>query len=444
MFKMQKQFISIGLAVLLGLLAVTGVWAVTVEPWSWVGAVTNVSESGDVRANVSLAAGEDDIAVVWAGGEDAPGLYIARNTGSGWTRSAMTITGDWANRFPALVLFDGQPLVAWSQSEGSNPADSLIQNLLQQDGTSAAQKIAGPIYGRVVPDMDLATTGLHLVFPAATTSYKWSQHDMYYAHRYLTETTWSAPTVVLTHGQVLPATAFGKIWHTKQAVSPDGQTLHLVWEQYEQYTGQQQTIKVWYISGTWQPDGVVWGTAMQISPSGQDYAVRPNIAVAASGKVHIVWTELVLGSGGLSDVDRQFINYLQFSDPTITKVNVDPIKVNSNSPTWASSALGLYKQTVCVSWHGFYAGASETLEEITLRCSKDEGSTWLSLMNVSASPDLLSDFPAMAFDARGLLHIAWEEREIGAGTYEPLDIYYRGGLPQPPPIFLPLVVRQGS
>jgi hypothetical protein len=436
----KKQYISLGVALIVALATVGGVWAVTVEPWFWAGVVTNVSASGDIRANVSLAAETDDVAVVWSGGEGAPGIYLARNTGSGWVRSTITSTGNRANRFPALVLLNSQPLVAWSQSESTNPVDSQAQTLQQQDSTGSAHAIAGPIYGRVAPDMDLAGTGLHMVYPAAMTSFEWSRTDLYYVHRYLTETTWSAPTVVLTHSQVLPPTILGGIWSPKVAVSPDGQTLHIVWEQYEIISGPDPS-RIWHIAGTWQPGGVVWGTPTRLSPLNQNYTVRPNVTVAESGIVHITWTELIPGPGGTTNPEAQYINYRQLMNATTTQLNVDAIKVNSNNPTWASSAIALHEQSLCVAWHGFYAG--ESIEEITMRCSKDEGESWLSLMNVSASPSLLSDFPAIAFDPLGYVHIAWEEREIGSGTYEPLDIYYRGGLPQRPTMFIPLVARQG-
>lgn len=439
----KKHFISICCALVLAMLVVTGVWAVTVEPWFWAGAVTNLSESADVRPNVSLAAGTDDVAVAWAGAAKAPGIYLAHNSGSVWNRSVMTTTDNQTYRYPALVLNDGQPLVVWSQSAAANPVDTQMQTVWQQDGIAAAQKITGFAYGRVVPDMKLADTGLHLVYPAASTSLFCYQHDLYYAHRYLTETNWTAPTLVLTHAQVLPANVLGQIALPKLTVSADGQTLHVVWEQYKQYLGQKEIASVWYMSGAWSPDGVIWGTPKQVSPEDQDFAVYPNILASDTGKVHIVWTELIFGSGGgTSDVEKQQINYVELSDlSNITEVNLESIEVNNDSPTWASSTIGLYKQNLCIAWHGFYAG--EWLEEITLRCSKDEGSTWLSLMNVSASPDLLSDFPVMAFDSTGLLHIAWEDLRLDGAIYKSVGIYYRGGLPQHPTIFLPLVVRQG-
>ncbi|MDF1515581.1 MAG: hypothetical protein P1S60_17365, partial [Anaerolineae bacterium] len=60
---------------------------------------------------------------------------------------------------------------------------------------------------------------------------------------------------------------------------------------------------------------------------------------------------------------------------------------------------------------------------------------------VSESPGELSDYPALVFDRKGFLHIAWEEKELIQASYESLDVFYRGGLPQNPTIYLPLVVR---
>ena len=439
MKKQYKRYISISISILLCLIAVTGVWAVTVVPWFWASPVTNVSRTQNVQANVSLAIDGDNIGVVWSGGESAPGIYLAENSGFGWTRSALTSTINRATRFPKLVLDGSEPIVVWSQSETIKPADSQAQTLLQQDGTDSAVAVAGPVYGRVAPDLALASTGLHMVFPAATAAFVWSKHDLYYTHRYLASTTWSAPTVVVTHTQVIPNFTSGKIWYPELAVSSDGQTVHAVWEQSGQSPPQPEILMVWYISGTWNSGSVLWGTPIRISPAYQDYAVRPSVGVDTSGNVHIAWTELIPGSGGTTNPDAQHINYIQLGDSFPTRINVDPIKVNSNSPTWASSALAINDHNICVSWHGFYEG--ETTEDIFLRCSENQGVTWRPLINISESNNYLSDFPDMEFDDEGLLHSAWEEREIDLSTYEPLDIYYRGGEPHHYTIYFPLVTR---
>ncbi|MDF1515175.1 MAG: hypothetical protein P1S60_15305, partial [Anaerolineae bacterium] len=261
----HKYFAGISISICLSILSVLAVYAVTLEPWFWASSVDNVSQSGDIRPFVALATEQDDVVAVWSGGTDAPGIYAARNTGSGWNRTTITATGNKATRFPALVLNGGIPLIAWSQSDSAYPSDSAEQQLLQQDDMNDPEVIADSLYGRIVPDMDKSDTGVHLVYPAATTASGWSKQNLYYTHRYLTETTWSTPTEVMTHGQVTPDADLGKIWYPKIAVSSDGLTLHVVWQQHEKYAGQAETKMIWYLTGEWKPTGVEWGTPIQIS-----------------------------------------------------------------------------------------------------------------------------------------------------------------------------------
>ena len=112
----KSRYLSLFGALFLALLSVTGVWAVTVGPWDWAGVITNVSSSGDVQADVSISTDEEEVAVVWAGGQALPGIFLAHFTQWGWERSAITLTGSKANRFPD-VLFLG-----------------ICQRLTQKDG----------------------------------------------------------------------------------------------------------------------------------------------------------------------------------------------------------------------------------------------------------------------------------------------------------------------
>ncbi len=172
-------------------------------------------------------------------------------------------------------------------------------------GLTAPQIVTAGVYGYAVPSLAVGQSALHLTFAAATESQSWSQGNLYYATRPLTRSTWSTPTLVLTHSQVLPPGHTGKIWYPKIATGP-GETVHIVWEQEESYVRPPTTYlthTIWYISGTRHDSHVRWHTPLRLSPPNQPHAVRPNLAVKPDGEVYVVWSELIVGSGGLTNPD---------------------------------------------------------------------------------------------------------------------------------------------
>lgn len=438
---MNKRIVGVLMAILLagGLVAVVS----AAEGISWIGAkpTVNLSSTHDVMDESSLALGPNEhVAAIWTSAATR-GVFLRQATEGNWgvTRTLASGQAAW---YPTVAYSGTEAIAAWAQGTARYPR-SIPRAVMQRDENALqAQTIITPVFGNVEISLVIAPTGMHLIFAATTNTntigYPW---DLYYTHRYFTATTWAPPTIIITHAQVLPAgiTPAG-IWSPRLTSNEAGTQFHIVWEQ--ETTALTHTV--WYAPGAWQAGTLVLGAPKQVSPPSQGYTVRPNVAVGATGKVHIVWTELITGStGSIINPEEQHINYIQLGDAAPLRISGPAIRVNNNKPTWTTSSLALKGSRLCIVWHGFYAplGTPGT-EDIFMRCSQDEGKTWPSIINTSESAKKLSIFPTVKIDAQGQAHVAWVEFVLEGNWWVSDDFFYRTGTSEITRVFLPLILRR--
>jgi len=443
------------IAFLMAGVLVVAIYAASGNGSSWIGAqpAVKVSPDNNVLAESNLALGPDNrVTVIWSTAAAPHGVFLAQTQGNGWTTTPWASTGNLETWNPVVAYSGTKAITAWAQGAVRNNRSTPRAVMQKDEGDLNAQTIITPVFGNVEIGLVVAPTGMHMIFAATTnadtTGYPW---DLYYTHRYLTETMWAAPTVVITHAQVIPPEAriagmTASIYEPRLAVNHDGTQLHIVWQQEHIVTTPDPmnpttsfTLTTWYVSGSWQSGHINWAAPQQMSPPAQKYTIRPNVAVGPTGKVHIVWTELIVGGGGITRPVEQYINYRQLGGPAATRISDAAIMVNAQQPTRAAASIALRDNRMCVAWHGFYTGDKE---EIIMSCSQNEGTTWSSLINVAESPTLLSFFPTARIDAANQVHVAWTEYSLVGTSLVPSGLYYRTGSSEMARIFLPLVLRR--
>ena len=452
---MKKRIIGLLIAFLLAGTLVATLSAADGNGGPWAGAepAVKLSPDNNVLAESHLALGPDNrVAVIWSHATAPHGVFMAQTLGSGWTVTTVASTGNLETWNPVMAYSGTKAIAAWAQGE-KRELRNTPRAVMQKDEGVAAQTIITPVYGNVEIGLVVVPTGMHMIFAATTNTsstirdkFPW---DLYYTHRYLTETTWSPPTVIITYAQVIPAGIWNTnmtagIWEPRLAANTDGTQLHIVWRQEHSVTTPEPatyfTYTTWLVSGNWQAGHINWSTPQQMSPPAQKYTIRPNVAVGSTGKVHIVWTELIPGSGGITRPDEQYINYRQLGGPAATRISDAAIKVNAQQPTRAAAAIAVRGNRLCAAWHGFYTGDKE---EIVMSCSQNEGTTWSGLINVSASPTRFSFFPTAKIDAANQVHVAWTEHNLVIDKVVPDGLYYRTGTSDVSRVFLPLILRRG-
>jgi len=409
--------------------------------WQEGDSIANLSQSGDAGSPDLALGPAGKIAVVWAGNNEK-NVFLARLNEDVWLTTVLTGTESADALSPNLVYIGTQLLTVWVEATAEE------KNIVQYDvdeGTSP--QVVASLYGETIaPRMAVGANGVYMVFAAATSEATRSQTDLYYTYRLGSATTWISPTIAITHSQaVLPNS--GQVWYPDLALSPDGDTLHVVWEQVETIIEPEisHSRTVWYTAGVWQSgeQQFLWSAPVCLSPNGQT-AVRPRVTVDEAGRVHVTWVELY--GGLLIRPPGQYINYrrqesIQWTDP----IHIDPVHVmvNNITPTWSKAIADARGDTICVVWHGYRGTLEDTGQEETLmRCSRNGGQTWDSFTtNISETPNRLSLYPAIRIDSTGHLHIIW--REYQGGSYMTnYDIYYRSGSIPKFRIYLPLVLRK--
>lgn len=419
---------SVFLAIILALLAAGTTWAAIGWPAE---EQVNVSQSGEV-AHVALAvSNEGQPAAAWwvkieERGDGGGNLILARSTGSGWTTETVTTT--LQSRGPSLAYSGTALFLAWALGEQYTQPATAFGGRIWEWGEQGTRPVTETIfYGDenwFRPRLKIGQDGLHLAFAAAVTSTKESPRHLFYAYRPFGSESWSV-TVAITSAQVGP----GKVFFPDLAVG-NGE-MHLLWEQ------RVISSSIYYVSGTMGANGPIWATPVRLSDENKN-SQQPAIAVDGTGRIHVAWTEW-------SSETKQKVLYRLFEGEAWTSeqfLSEEVLKVNQLRPTVVWPAIAARGERVCVAWHGFYpTDAPYTVEEIFLRCSKDGGHTWGPLFNVSRSPGQLSLFPAIAIDADGRVHLAWEEFQGGNNYFYNYDAIYVRGPSEVYPVFLPLVMR---
>jgi len=393
---------------------------------------------------IDVGLGSGDLYVSWAfSATDTTGVQVvvgelATGNWSAPTTLAAPPVGQHAWS-PSLTYFGTDLSVTWVQGSESHPCANP-RSVMQQDlGDSSAQAITGNVYGpAIAPDTAGGSSGWHMVFAAAPTPDQCSQgskFDLYYAHRESPAHSWSAPTVVITHEAVLdPAASYGGIWYPRIALDDSNEILYVVWQQEQNWVTPviRLDTAAWLVTATVASIPPTWSEPVRLSPPEQQYAVRPTLAVDGSGQVHTVWTEYIR-------TDYQNIHYQPLGKGPVVKLNIQPAQVSNNAPMYARSSIATQGTSVCVTWHGYTEVGPE---EVSLRCSANQGDSWQLPVNVSESSRPLSVYPEIAMDQDGDAHIVWAEFRLDDDLWVPEGVYYRAG--QPPDdlrVFLPLVMR---
>lgn len=430
-----RVLISLVIAGAVGFLALIGVdnilaWG---EDWPMSSHVTPLMQTLALKQRSALALEScRRLAAVWA--EEEIGTKVCFYDGSGWTDPQLLTDEGTSTLYPTVAYSGTEALAAWVEGGISEPSTIIQMDL----GTMHKEVVMTEVRGSVAPKLAVGQDKAHLVFAHAENII---EADLYYTTRDLEGTTWAAPTKVITHGQVTPPGGASKIFYPQLALSQDGQTVHIVWEQ--EYNTDERQRSVWYVSGTWPSGGgaPTWGTPQRISPEGE-LGTRPNLAVDADDRVHVVWGR---PQPDVLDPDGQDVLYKRVGstgDPV--QLNDLAIQVNNKFPTLAEFDIAAGGPSLCIVWHGHYGATGESdTEEVWMRCSYNGGATWEGGINVSTSADEHSLFGNIELDDGGSVYATWVEFQIKDNEKQPLSLNARSGPSDVHEVFLPLVMRGG-
>jgi hypothetical protein len=411
----------------------------------------NLSQAQPIQSKdrVTTAAYDDDVVVIWANSQTGAGVTIARRQGESgpWeeVRPGTIIPGQivWA---PTIAHSGSEILAAWAEGLAKGGCDTKHKIVAYSIiGTATTRRtVKDNLYGpSTAPHIAVNASGWHMVFAGSDSEAdcRASQHGLYYSFRAAGSQTWSVPTQIITHNAAFPTALQAGVSHPKVTTVPGSTAIHIVWEQYRKYRDIWDTLvdetSIWHASGV--AAGSFAATRQRLSPTVQPYAVRPDIATGAAGRILVTWTQII---GSRASPSEQHIWFRSLETPTLGQLNegMGPVYVNSNFPTFAGSSLVAQGDHLCAVWHGYYGSPGAGQEEVTVRCSQNGGASWQTPINVSESLTWLSIFPSVSIDHTGLLHFVWAEYARVDNAYEPIAVYYRNSA-ESSGVFLPLVTK---
>ena len=359
-------------------------------------AAINLSESGDIRQPAIAISQFNELAVAWSGISETKRIFL--NHGTPLTKTTL-IRDDGNDVWAPTIMYTGTQLsVAWMEGDYRTPKGTLYQHDIGSEEPPQAL-FSSLLYGYTAPRLQVGANGQHLILAAADNKDDFSKCDMYYLYRPAGSDSWFTPTQIITNTQVSPSSSVGGIWYPDAALSPDGETIYLIWEQTIDFRRS-----IWFAMGNWQSqeEQFNWQDPLRLSLEGIK-AVRPKIAFSSSGDVHVAWVEqTVFKIDDAQDATLQYIKYRRLSDnlewhPSLENesLSIDPnhVQVNTYRPTWSAIDIASDEESVCIAWHGYRADPGATgNEEIFMNCSHDKGKNWSDLItNASSTPiDFLS------------------------------------------------------
>lgn len=375
------------------------------------------------------------IVVAWSGqesDEDLWDIFVRHSDDDGHTWSAPEVISGTAHEsaLPDVRVVGNQAFVAWVDQKTRGGENITIYEA--EVGATGARHISSPTplsLASTRPRLSAGAGRLHVVFNAGA--------NILHAMRPLAATAWPTAARVYTS-----TSAFAPWFHMfpMVATGPDGETLHVVW--------QEQDIGKWtimYMGGKLNGDQVDWEPARILFLSATE-VFYPAIDADSAGNLHIVWNEAISAVGHR----EHYVRYTRCGaagdeclSPAI-RVDDAPVRINEDSPTFATPSLALLEREgrteVCVAWHGFREG--ELSEDVRLSCSLDQGQSWSAPQNVSRSTDTegISVAPSIVFDAFGRLHSVWHEHTAAMGPSIIYDcqVYHSYALSK---VFLSFVAR---
>jgi hypothetical protein len=356
-----------------------------------------------------------------------------------WTISHRLTWTSGQSSNPAVAVDPSSNIhLVWSDS---TPGNTEIYYRKSPDGGAnwaAAKRLTSTLGASSHPAIFADASGcLHLVWSDETPG----NGEIYYKKSTDGGTTWSAnKRLTWTSGQSFEPT---------MAADLSG-NLHVIWEDSTPGNGE-----IYYVRST--DGGATWAASKRLTwNSGLSY--EPALAVDPSGDVQAAWVDgspgnweiyhkkstdrgatwgdsrrLIWTSGGsYAPAAALFApaHLLVFwSDNTPGNYEIYCIKSMDGGATWAKSQRLTWTSgdswwpaaalETSADWHLVWYDNTPGNDEIYYRRSKDGGATWSAIIRLTTNTGL-SEYPDIAVDLSGSLHVVWSDST--PGNYE---IYYR-------------------
>ena len=367
-------------------------------------------------------------------------ILYSSNDGSGWSNPIIISdnSSNWNNDFsgcPSIAVDNlGGIHVVWE--DGTPGAWGIDMEIMYTSSTD------GIIWSNVIvlsdnsthwndsysgaPSIAIDSNGIiHVVWEDYTEGvWTGGTFDSEIMYRFNDGSGWSNVTVISDDINLI-----GISWNP--SISIDNlDSLHVVWE--DDSNGDWADDEILYSFN----DGSGWTDAVLISDDATQwntgYSNYPDIAIDNTGKIHVVWFDGTDGAWG-SDSEIMYVTNNGTGWSNVTILSDDKTHWNIGASHYPSIAID-DNDKIHVVWHDETNGIWGTDNEIMY--TYFNGSKWSKIAiisdNVTHWNTGYSNYPDIAIDNSGGIHVVWEDGTTGVwGTdYEIMHSISKGYIPE--------------
>ncbi len=267
--------------------------------------------------------------------------------------------------------------------------------------------------GSTAPALAVDSSGnVHVVWEGVEIAGTLSEHQIFYKSRNALTQTWTTTELVSNDSTdfsgfpSLDIDNFGNI--------------HVTWYDLSVYSGAGADYDIFYkrkdfVSSSWTITEVVSTESTQNSAS-------PSLAVDPAGNVHIAWYDMTNYASAGSDWD---IFYKRWISSNSSWTMTDVVSTESSGSSYAPSLVINSFDNIHIAWADMsnYLGAGADLDIFYKRWTSS--TSWTLTEVVSTTSTMNSEYPSLAVDLKGDIHITWQDMTNYAGSGGDNDIFYR-------------------
>ncbi|MHA1219824.1 MAG: hypothetical protein ACTSO5_14260 [Candidatus Heimdallarchaeaceae archaeon] len=230
---------------------------------------------------------------------------------------------------------------------------------------------------------------------------------------------WDASTSSWTTTEIVSTESTAVSAFPSLAVDSAG-NVHIAWWDQTDYAGNGGEGDIFY--KRWEVSTSTWTTTEVVSTESTDTSTNPSLATYA-GNVHIAWYDGTAYAGSGLDMDIFYKRWdVSTSFWTTTEVISTESTGHSNYPSLATDFAG----KVHITWMDLtnYSSAGTDID-IFYKHWDSSSSTWTTTEVVSTESTSGSWYPSLAVDSADNVHVAWHDSTNYAGAGTDMDIFYK-------------------
>ena len=196
--------------------------------------------------------------------------------------------------------------------------------------------------------------------------------------------------------------------------------IHIAWWDFTDYDGSGFDQDIFY--KVWNSSTSSWSLTEVVSTESTGHSNNPRLAVDELNNVHIVWHDWTnyLGAGSDADIFYKLWNS-STSTWSLTEVVSTESTGDSADPSFTVDQFG----SIYVAWNDWTDDDGEADPDIYYKLWNSSTSSWSLTEVVSSESTAWSQFPSLAVDTFGTVHIAWYDLTDYDGAGSDADIFYK-------------------